>query len=149
MPETLFSFYSWQITPGSSSLTARNNSRQFQKSKSLGISRYLIFLIYLNRVKSLSTLLRDVDDVLPRRSLTCQQHVKLDSMVVRCRSVLDELNKMLVTYRELDPDAKPSGRRLQKTWKRFIWDQSYIDNFRSRITTNVLLFNTFLEQINR
>jgi hypothetical protein len=66
-------------------------------------------LIRSNRIKSLSTVLRDVDDVLPQRELTNQQKTGLDDIAKRCHNVFEELEKTLDKYQELDSSAKSLG----------------------------------------
>ncbi len=44
-----------------------------------------------NRVKSLSIVLQDIDDVLLARDLTSQQQTELGNIVGHCQSILDEL----------------------------------------------------------
>lgn len=100
-------------------------------------------------MKSLSNVLRDVDDVQSQQDLTGQQKQSLDEVAQGCHSVLDQLNKTLDRYQELDSSAKGIGRKSRKVWKRFQWDEKDIDQFRSRITLNIIAFNAFLGQITR
>jgi hypothetical protein len=101
----------------------------------------------LNRVRSLSIVLQDVEVVVPQRDLTSQQKTELEGIVQRCGNVLGELEHTLDKYQELDSSAKSFGKRSRRVWKRLTWDQKDIDAFRSRITTNVMIFNTFLGQL--
>lgn len=105
--------------------------------------------IPLNRVKSLSTVLRDIDDVLPERDLTNQQLNELCDIIRRCRGVLEELNKKLIEFKELDVGRKSSDGKPRRAWKRFKWDQEDIDGLRRRIASNISLFNTFLGRVSR
>jgi hypothetical protein len=98
-------------------------------------------------VKTLSNILRDVDDIQSQRDLTGQQKQSLDEIAQECHSVLEELNKTLDKYQELDSSAKGIGGKSRKVWKRLQWDQKNIDQFRSRITLNISAFGTFLGQI--
>jgi hypothetical protein len=106
-------------------------------------------LIRSIRIKSLSTVLRDVDDVLPHRELTSQQNTELDDITGGCRNVLEELEKTLDGYQELDSTPKTLGGRSRRVWKRLRWDPKDIDEFRSRITSNIVLFNAFLGRVSR
>jgi hypothetical protein len=106
-------------------------------------------LIRSNRIKSLSTVLRDVDDVLPQRELTSHQKTELDDITKRCRNVLKELEKTLDKYQELDSSAKSLGGKSRRVWKRLRWDPKEMDEFRSRIISNIVLFSAFLERITR
>ena len=105
--------------------------------------------IFNGSVKGLSNVLRDIDDVLPQRDLSDQLKEKLEEIVRCCRDVLKELEDVLDRYQELDHNVSGLGKRSRRVWKRFRWDQGAIDGLRSRITLNISLFNTFLEQISR
>jgi len=102
-----------------------------------------------NSVKVLSNVLRDVDDVLPRRDLTEQQKKNLDEIAQGCYDVLKSLEKTLDKYQELDSSAKCINAKSRRVWKRFQWDQKDIDQFRYRITLNISAFDTFLGRITR
>ena len=106
-------------------------------------------LFVFNRVKSLSIVLQDIDDILPARDLTSHQQTELRNVVKHCQSVLEELNKILVKFKELDPVAKGADGKPRRVWKRFRWDQEDIDELRNRILSNIILLNTFLTQVNR
>jgi len=106
-------------------------------------------LIWFNRVRSLSIVLQDVDDVLPQRDLSNQQKTELDGIAQGCRNLLEELEKTLNRYQELDSSAKGSGGKPRMVWKRLKWNQKHIDGFRSRVTSNIMLFNTFLGRMTR
>ena len=106
-------------------------------------------LICSNRVKSLSIVLQDIDDILPARDLTSHQQTELGNIVKHCESVLEELNEIVIKFKELDPIAKSLDRKPRRVWKRFKWDQNDITELRSRISSNILLLNTFSGQISR
>lgn len=106
-------------------------------------------LICSNRIKSLSTVLQDIDDILPARDLTSHQQTELGNVVKHCKSVLEELNEILIKFKELDPVAKSLDGKPRRVWKRFKWDQKDITELRSRISSNILLLNTFLGRISR
>ena len=94
-------------------------------------------------------MLRDIDDILPERDLTGQQQTELGDIIKRCRSVLEGLDKLLNKFKELDISAKGSDGKPRRVWERFKWDQRDIDEFRGRIASNILLFNTFLGRVSR
>jgi peptidoglycan hydrolase CwlO-like protein len=105
--------------------------------------------VQFDSVKSLSNVLRDVDDVQSQRDLTSQQKQTLNETAQGCRNILEQLNKTLDKYQELDSSAKGISGKSRKVWKRLQWDQKDIDQFRSRITLNISAFGTFLGQITR
>ncbi|KAL2014011.1 hypothetical protein VTN00DRAFT_1536 [Thermoascus crustaceus] len=100
-----------------------------------------------DEIKSLSTVLRDIEDVLTQRDLTSEQKAELDGIAKGCRHVLEQLDKELDKYMELDSSSKTLSGKSRRIWKRLKWDPKDIDEFRSRITSNIGLFNPFLGQI--
>jgi hypothetical protein len=94
-------------------------------------------------VKVLSNVLRDVDDTLPQRDLTIQQHKDLDEIAQGCCNVLKELERILDKNQELSPGPTGVSGKSRRIWKRVQWDQKDIEQFRSRISLNINAFNTF------
>jgi hypothetical protein len=108
-----------------------------------------MLIVQFDSVKILFNVLRGVDGVLSQRDLTGQQKQSLNEISQGCYNVLEELNKTLDKYQDLDSSAKGISGKSRKVWKRFQWDQKDIDQFRSRITLNISAFGTFLGQITR
>jgi hypothetical protein len=77
-----------------------------------------MLIVQFNSVKSLSNVLRDVDDVQSQRDFTGQQKQSLDEIAQGCHNVLEQLNKTLDKYQELDSSAKGISGKLRKVWKR-------------------------------
>jgi hypothetical protein len=119
----------------------RSISRQSLKSESSRWKRIYGYLLGSNRIKSLSIVLRDIDDILPHRELTSQQKTELDGIAKGCRNVLEELETIL------DPDAKTLGGKSRE--RRLKWDPEIINRFRNRFTLNIALFNVLLGRITR
>ena len=93
-----------------------------------------------DRVRSLSIILQDVDVVLSEHELNDQQKKDLKDIVDTCQNVLDELEKTLGKYSELEPRQRGITKRVKGTWKRLTWEPDDIRELRSRITSNVTLF---------
>ena len=108
---------------------------------------YQIFINRFNRVRSLSIVLQDAEVVVPHRDLTSQQKTELEEIGQRCGNILEELGKILDKYQELDSSSKTLGGKSRRVWKRLTWDQEEIDGARSRITSNVILLDTFLGRL--
>jgi hypothetical protein len=100
-------------------------------------------LFELDRVKSLSNVLRDIDDLLPERELTSQQQTELYDIAKGCRNVLKTLDETLEKYHELDSNPKAFGRKARRVWKRLKWEPEDIKELRSRIIANITLLNAF------
>jgi len=108
-----------------------------------------MLIVRFDSVKCLSNVLRDVDDILPQRDLTSQQKKDLDEIAQGCCAVLKELKDTLDKYQELDSSTKGISGKSRRVWKRLQWDQKDIDQFRSQITLNISVFDTFLGRITR
>ena len=108
-----------------------------------------VLIIWLDSVKVLSNVLRDVDDVLPQRDLTIQQKNDVDKIAQGCYNALKELEDALDKFQDLGSTVKGISGKSRKVWKRLQWDQKDIDQFQSRITLNISAFDTFLSRITR
>jgi hypothetical protein len=60
-----------------------------------------------------------------------------------CRNVLDELQRILDKYSELNYKTGSVGRRIKRIWKRLTWEPEDIKELRSRISTNIGFLNAF------
>ena len=60
-----------------------------------------------------------------------------------CQNVLDELQRILDNYTELNSESGSVGKRIKRVWKRLKWQPEDIDKLRSRISTNIGLLNAF------
>ena len=108
-----------------------------------------MLIVRFNRVRSLSIVLQDVEVVLPERELTSQQKADLHGIADGCRNVLDELEKLLDKYRELDSCPESVGKRVKKVWKRLKWEPEDIQELRNRISSNITLLNAFNGRLTR
>jgi hypothetical protein len=104
---------------------------------------------WFDRVRSLSITLQDVDVVLYEGELNDHQKKDLKDIIDACRNVLDELERTLEKYRELELRQRDIGKRVQRAWKRLTWEPDDIHELRSRITSNVTLLNSFSERFAR
>jgi NACHT domain len=105
--------------------------------------------VSVNRVRSLSIVLQDVEVVLCEQQLTGQQKVELHVIAESCREVLNTLEKTLGKYHELASASEEVGKRARKVWKRFTWGPDEMRELRSRITSNITLLNAFNGRITR
>jgi hypothetical protein len=130
-----------------------------------------------NRVKNLSNVLRDIDDVLPEEELasqpkaelddaadgfhknddlpawelTSQQKAELRDIAKGCFNVLNELKETLKKYQELDSNSncKTFIGKARRVWKRLEWEPEDIRDLRCRISSNISLFNAFNGRLTR
>ena len=96
-----------------------------------------------NRVESLSSILRNLENILRDRDLTEQQKDDLCSIIHGCRNVLDDLDKILDEFHSLNTNPGSHSGKWRKAGKRFKWDASDITELRSRVTSNISLLNAF------
>jgi Cdc6-like AAA superfamily ATPase len=110
-----------------------------------------MLILQRNRVKSLSSVLRDIEDILDEREPTSQQKTELQDIAKGCRSVLDELKETLERYKELDSNSasKTFARNARRVFKRIKWEPEDIKELRSRIVANVTLLNAFHGRLTR
>ncbi|MCJ1345215.1 hypothetical protein MMC31_003421 [Peltigera leucophlebia] len=105
-----------------------------------------------DEVTSLSSILDKVNIILPQRDLNDQQELHLNSIIVGCHNVLDELREKLEKYQELGSnfkscDPKSLRAKIQRGWKRLKWKPEDIRELRSRIHSNVSMFHAFYGEI--
>jgi hypothetical protein len=101
-------------------------------------------------VKTLSTVLRDVEDTLSDyEDLSDDRKKRLEEVCSACKTVLNKVNCTLKEFSVLDPPAQGRARRLRVAWKRLKWEQSDIDQLRSQLALNISAFDTFLQSITK
>ena len=103
------------------------------------------FRVVSDEVKSLSNVLRDLEDIFPERSLNERQQADLKDYIKGCDHVLKDLDRILDRYHDLDSATRPSklGKKPRRLWKRLKWEPDDVKELRSRLTSNVGLLNAF------
>jgi hypothetical protein len=97
----------------------------------------------LDRVRSLSIVLQDVEVVLSQLEPDSQEKKAVEDITASCRNVLGELEKTLDKYGELEPKPKSVSEKVRRAWKILTWEPEDIRELRSRISSNVTLLNAF------
>jgi hypothetical protein len=97
----------------------------------------------LDRVRSLSIVLQDVEVVLSQLEPDSQEKKAVEDITTSCQNVLGELEKTLDKYGELEPKPKSVSKKVRRAWKRLTWEPENIRELRSRISSNVTLLNAF------
>ena len=77
------------------------------------------------------------------------QHTQLEEVSRGCHGVLDELEKTLTKYQELQSKGGSLSDKTRRSWKRLMWEPEEIRGFRERITSTVTLLHTLLEEVSR
>ena len=101
-----------------------------------------------DEVKCLSNLLRDVEDMVPDRSLTQKQVLALQDNLNACKNLLNDLDITLDKYQILERNGPTTlGAKSQRIWKRLKWEPADIKELRARLASNISLLNAFLGTI--
>ncbi|KAF6227996.1 hypothetical protein HO133_007724 [Letharia lupina] len=66
---------------------------------------------------NLSNIHRDLEEVLPERELTPQQHQDRQDHIRGCENVLKDLDKIMDKYQTLDANLAGFGNKYRKLWK--------------------------------
>ena len=103
----------------------------------------------MDRVRSLSIVLLDVDVDLSQLEPGSQEKQELEDIRASCWNVLAELEKTLDKYVELESKPKSVGKKVRKAWKRLKWEPEDIRELRNRISSNVTLLNAFNGRLTR
>ncbi|RDW79059.1 ankyrin repeat domain-containing protein [Aspergillus mulundensis] len=114
-------------------------------------------------IKSLSNVLRDIDDIDPENVLSNGQKRHLEQISRSCYTVLQDLDHVLGKFQDLDLDSSSTdntgtdidtrasrglGYLSRRVWQRLNWDPKEIQNFERRICGQVVTFNLFLARLN-
>ncbi|KAL8686003.1 MAG: hypothetical protein Q9218_007413 [Villophora microphyllina] len=109
------------------------------------------FRAVCDEVKGLSSVLRDLEDVLPERSLTDKQTASLGDILEACKRILTDLNKCLDRYQELGDQDKNGhtgfGTKSRRFWKRLRFEPDDIRDLRSRLQSHIGILAAFMERI--
>ncbi|KAI1444648.1 hypothetical protein F5Y02DRAFT_427579 [Annulohypoxylon stygium] len=97
-------------------------------------------------VRSLSIVLRDVDVALTENDFSEEQKNNIFNIARGCRDVLNDIEKALNKYSELDSKHSSINKTVKRVWKRFTWEPDDIRDLRGRITSNITLLNLINQQ---
>ncbi|KAI0593638.1 hypothetical protein F4775DRAFT_586693 [Biscogniauxia sp. FL1348] len=99
------------------------------------------------RVRNLSIIIHDVDDVLSECTLDTQQKTHLEEIAGSCRSTLIDLEKILSKYSKLQTHDRSLGSNVKRIWERITWEPEDIRELRDRIISNITLLTAFSQRI--
>ncbi|KAF5988695.1 ankyrin protein [Fusarium bulbicola] len=95
-------------------------------------------------VRTLSNVLRDLEDVVPERALPEALSESLRDHVDVCTRLLEEIQAVLLKYHALDG----KNGKARKMWKRIRWEPDDIKDMRQRLTSNIVLLSTISDSLN-
>ena len=87
-------------------------------------------------VGALHNVLKETEELLSQQDLTTKQKRKLELSKVGCEEVLSDLDKLLVKYKSL-------GTNSQRTFDRMGLGSQDIDSIRTRLISNITIFDAF------
>lgn len=107
-----------------------------------------ILTIY-GRVESLTFALNRISD-LDEEELNDQQKDGVNQVIQSSDIILRDLDSRLQKFHVLAKDSTPDWKdRMRQAWKRIRWDQVEINNFRSRMVSNISLLNVIIGSTNQ
>ena len=105
--------------------------------------KLMILSILLNRVRSLSIVLQDVEVVVSEQDPSAQEQKDLDDIIDGCQNVLTKLQHTIDKYSELASQQSSVRKKVKRAWKRLALEPEDIRELRSRIIVNITLLNAF------
>lgn len=79
-----------------------------------------------------------------------EQVEEIERILQNCQDLLSEISLKLDKLQVLSNDSSPDWKqKARRTWKRITWDQKEINEYRSRIVSNITFFNLLMGGINQ
>ena len=102
-----------------------------------------------DEVKGYSSLLYSVSKTVSSQNLAPEQAEGLDASARACRSVLEDLQKLVDKYRRLTNEAHGLTANVRQKAKKLQWDQDDARDLRARITSTAIVLRGLCETIAR
>ena len=102
-----------------------------------------------DEVKGYSSLLYSVSKTVSNQYLAPEQAEGLDASARACRSVLEDLQKLVDKYRRLTSEAHGLTANVRQKAKKLQWDQDDARDLRARITSTTTVLRGLCETIAR
>ncbi|KAH7130524.1 hypothetical protein B0J11DRAFT_578054 [Dendryphion nanum] len=102
-------------------------------------------------VRGLVITIDDVKTLLQQSNVPSNRQKPLADILAGCYDLLLDLNSHMRKFPQLDinfKEPKSAGQRLKIAWKRVRWDPQNVDEWRSRISSNVSFLQSYLSQLN-
>lgn len=79
-----------------------------------------------------------------------EQVEEMERILQNCQDLLSELSLKLDKLQLLANDSSPDWKqKARRAWKKITWDQMEINEYRSRIVSNITLFNLLVGSNNQ
>ena len=102
-----------------------------------------------DELKGYSSLLYSVSKIVSNQYLAPEQAAGLDASARACRSVLEDLQKLIDKYRRLTNEAHGLAENFRQKAKKLQWDQDDARDLRARITSTTTVLRGLCETIAR
>lgn len=89
-------------------------------------------------VSSLHLVLKELEEIYSDETLSAGQQSRLEKVADGCRTVLEDLQRILDRYNSLATNSK-------RTWDRVGWGANDIAELRSRLISNTVLLTAFIK----
>lgn len=104
----------------------------------------------MNRVSSLTTVLRDIENLLPQHVLAEWQKRALKPLLEECHNVVITVGSVIDQNYYLEPsNAHGIRNKARRTWKRLTWEPKDIEELRLRMASNLTFLNAFTGSLTR
>lgn len=102
-----------------------------------------------NEVAGLSSLLDEVSKTVPKHNLAPKQAQGLAASGNACRSVLEDLQKLVDKYGGFNNEARGFTANIRKATSKLKWDQDDARDLRARITSTITVLRALSESLAR
>ena len=107
------------------------------------------FAAIRNEVAGLSSLLDEVSKTVSKQNLAPKQAQGLAASGNACRSVLEDLQKLVDKYDGFTNEARGLTANIRKTTLKLKWDQDDVRDLRTRITSTITVLRALSESLGR
>ena len=97
----------------------------------------------MSRVANLCLVLDEIQNNISSLRITDKQAEDLSKLVLGCRSVLDDTERLLQKNEDLGAEPSGLGSKTQKAWKKLKWDSATVNGLRDRMVSSTTYLNTF------
>lgn len=99
-------------------------------------------------MKTLSNVLRDIEDIEPDEQLSDKQKQHLNTISQKCKPTLHNLEHFLDAYQEIECCEQNIRGISRRVWKKLKWDESEMHEFQQQLHGQVQVFSLFLQGLN-
>ena len=102
-----------------------------------------------SRVANLCLVLDEIKNNISSFRVTDKQAEDLSKLVLGCRSVLDDTEKLIQKNEDLGAETSGLGSKTQKAWKKLKWNSATVNGLRDCMVSSTTYLNTFSTSLAR